>query len=73
MCSIMPAKKYKHKQLKTFITLWKYFRMLRDPLAVKKLANPFSGQKYLQNPKNIWNHLTYQPPLASHVCECVCV
>ena len=47
--------------------------MLRDPLAVKKLANPFSGQKYLQNPKNIWNHLTYQPLLASHVCECVCV
>ena len=47
--------------------------MLRDPLAVKKLANPFPGQKYLQNPKNIWNHLTYQPLLASHVCVCVCV
>ena len=46
--------------------------MLRNPLAVKKLADPLLGQKYLQNPKNIWNHLTYQPLLASHVCECVC-
>ena len=48
----MPALKYKHKQLKTFITLWKYFRMLRDPLAVKKTCDPLLGQKYLQNPKN---------------------
>ena len=39
-----------------------------------KTCRPFFGSKNcLQNPKNIWNHLTYQPLLASHVCVCVFV
>ena len=74
----MPAStKYKHRQLKTFITLWKYFRMLRDPLAVQKTLADHMWSKNICKTRKIWNHLTWQPLLARHVCvrvcECVCV
>ena len=44
--------------------------MLRDPLAVKKFLRPSFGVKNICKTRKIWNHLTYQPLLASHACEC---
>ena len=47
--------------------------MLRDPLAVKKFLLTLFGSKNICKTRKIRNHLTYQPLLASHVRECVCV
>ena len=47
--------------------------MLRDPLAVKKTLADHMWSKNICKTRKIWNHLTWQPLLARHVCVCVCV
>ena len=70
----MPAlQKNTYINKRTITSLRINFRLLRDPLAVQKIADPFPDQKFFAKTENIWNHLTLQPLLASHVCVSVCV
>ena len=48
--------------------------MLRDPQAVKNVLLTTFGPKTIAKTqkKLLWNHLTYQPLVASHVCVCEC-
>ena len=48
--------------------------MLRDPLAVRKLADPFSGQKKFAKPEKYLEPLDLSATVGqSCVCVCVCV
>ena len=71
----MPAlQKNTYINKRTITSLRINFRLLRDPLAVQKIADPFPDQK------NFCKNRKYLEPLdlaatvgQSCVCECVCV